>query len=46
MDYAFSEKYGYLTACPTNVGTGLRVSVMVHLPGLAETGNLNKYFIL
>ena len=42
VDYAFSEKYGYLTACPTNVGTGLRVSVMVHLPGLAETGNLNK----
>ena len=42
INYAYSEKYGYLTACPTNVGTGLRVSVMVHLPGLAETGNLNK----
>lgn len=42
IEYAYSEKYGYLTACPTNVGTGLRVSVMVHLPGLAKTGNLNK----
>ena len=42
VNYAYNEKYGYLTACPTNVGTGLRVSVMVHLPGLAETGNLNK----
>ena len=42
LDYAYSEKYGYLTACPTNVGTGARISVMVHLPGLAETGNLNK----
>ena len=42
LNYAYSEKYGYLTACPTNVGTGLRISVMVHLPGLAQTGNLNK----
>ena len=42
VNYAYSEKYGYLTACPTNVGTGLRISVMVHLPGLAQTGNLNK----
>ncbi len=42
VDYAFSKKYGYLTACPTNVGTGVRISVMVHLPGLAQTGNLNK----
>lgn len=42
LDYAFSEKYGYLTACPTNVGTGVRISVMMHLPGLAKTGNLNK----
>jgi protein arginine kinase len=32
--FAFSERYGYLTACPTNVGTGLRASVMLHLPGL------------
>lgn len=42
LEYSYSEKYGYLTACPTNVGTGVRISVMVHLPGLAETGNLNK----
>ncbi|SFR09375.1 protein arginine kinase [Desulfoscipio geothermicus] len=34
LDYAFSSKYGYLTACPTNAGTGLRASVMLHLPGL------------
>lgn len=42
LPYAYSEKYGYLTACPTNVGTGVRISVMVHLPGLSKTGNLNK----
>lgn len=42
LSYAYSEKYGYLTACPTNVGTGMRVSVMVHLPGLKYTENLNK----
>lgn len=35
VSYAFHPKFGYLTACPTNVGTGLRVSVMMHLPGLA-----------
>lgn len=34
LDYAFSHKIGYLTACPTNVGTGLRVSVLLHLSGL------------
>jgi protein arginine kinase len=34
LDLAYKERFGYLTACPTNVGTGLRVSVMVHLPGL------------
>ncbi|MGI6359291.1 MAG: protein arginine kinase [Bacillota bacterium] len=34
LDYAFDQKHGYLTACPTNAGTGLRASVMVHLPGL------------
>lgn len=42
INYAYSYKYGYLTACPTNVGTGLRISAMVHLPGLAQTGNLEK----
>lgn len=34
LDYAFDERLGYLTACPTNVGTGMRASVMLHLPGL------------
>jgi len=34
VEYAFSDKLGYLTACPSNVGTGLRASVMVHLAGL------------
>lgn len=38
LDFAFDEQYGYLTACPTNVGTGLRASVMMHLPGLVMTG--------
>lgn len=42
LPYAYNERYGFLTACPTNVGTGLRVSVMVHLPGLARTGNIRK----
>lgn len=34
LNYSFSNKYGYLTACPTNLGTGMRVSIFVHLPGL------------
>ncbi len=42
LHYASHEKYGYLTACPTNVGTGMRASVMVHLPALTMTGNINK----
>lgn len=42
LDYAFSTKYGFLTTCPTNVGTGLKVSVMVHLPALTATGNIHK----
>jgi protein arginine kinase len=36
--YAFHERFGYLTACPTNAGTGLRASVMMHLPALVSTG--------
>lgn len=40
--YAFSKQYGYLTACPSNVGTGLRASVMVHIPALAMTGKLQR----
>jgi len=35
IHYAFSGRFGFLTACPSNTGTGLRVSVMLHLPGLA-----------
>ncbi|MFO0831191.1 MAG: protein arginine kinase [Phycisphaerales bacterium] len=42
LDYAFSERLGYLTACPTNVGTGLRMGVMLHLPGLRLTGEIEK----
>jgi len=42
LDYAFSSKLGYLTACATNVGCGLRVSVMLHLPGLKLTGEIEK----
>ena len=42
VNYAYNEKYGFLTACPTNAGTGIRASVMVHLPGLARTGNIRK----
>lgn len=42
IDYAFSERFGYLTACPTNLGTGARFSVMLHLPGLATTGEIEK----
>ncbi len=42
INYAYNEKYGYLTSCPTNVGTGLRASVMVHLPALTKTRNIGK----
>jgi protein arginine kinase len=42
LPYAFSEHLGYLTACPTNTGTGLRVSVLVHLPGLVLTGQIAR----
>ncbi len=41
LDYSFDEKFGYMTSCPTNTGTGLRASVMVHLPCLVITGNIN-----
>lgn len=41
-DFAFDEKWGYLTSCPTNVGTGMRASVMVHLPALVITKRVNK----
>lgn len=42
VPYSFDEELGYLTACPTNVGTGLRASVMLHLPGLVMTKQLNR----
>ncbi|SEB18735.1 protein arginine kinase [Thalassobacillus cyri] len=42
INYAFDEKRGYLTACPTNVGTGMRASVMMHLPALAMTQQVNR----
>ena len=42
IPYSFHHQYGYLTACPTNVGTGLKVSVLAHIPALELTGNLRK----
>lgn len=42
LEYAFHSQFGYLTACPTNVGTGIRVSVMLHLPALRLTNELEK----
>lgn len=42
IQYAFAEKHGYLTSCPTNVGTGLRASVMMHIPGLILTQQINR----
>src|SRR5215471_6963724 len=42
--YAFSDEFGYLTACPTNVGTGMRASVMLHLPALEHTKQIEKVF--
>ncbi|MFH1189997.1 MAG: protein arginine kinase [Candidatus Omnitrophota bacterium] len=42
LPYAYSAKWGYLTACPTNSGTGLRGSVMLHLPALVFVGQINR----
>lgn len=42
VEYAYSDLYGYLTTCPTNVGTGLRASVMLHLPALRITGRIGR----
>jgi protein arginine kinase len=44
VTYAFSEDFGYLTACPTNVGTGMRSSVLMHLPALHLTKQIEKVF--
>lgn len=42
FEFAFSEEFGYLTTCPTNVGTGCRLSVLIHLPALVLTGEIEK----
>jgi len=44
LNYAYSSRFGYLTACPTNVGTGMRASVMLHLPALGMTHHIEKVF--
>jgi len=42
LEYAFNTELGYLTACPTNLGTGIRVSAMLHLPGLVLAEQINQ----
>ena len=42
VPYAFHPEFGFLTACPTNVGTGMRASVLIHLPGLVLTKEIGK----
>ncbi len=42
LEYATHEKFGYLTACPTNTGSGMRVSIMLHLPALTKLGYISK----
>jgi protein arginine kinase len=42
LPFAFHTEFGYLTSCPTNVGTGLRASVLIHLPGLVLTKEISK----
>jgi len=44
LEFAFSPEFGFLTACPTNVGTGMRASVMFHLPALVFTKQIDKVF--
>ena len=41
VEYAYHEQLGYLTCCPTNVGTGMRASVMMHLPALTINKQMN-----
>ncbi|MBA5851794.1 protein arginine kinase [Clostridium sp. cel8] len=41
LEYAFDERFGYLTSCPTNLGTGLRASVMLHLPAISFNNQIN-----
>ena len=42
LGFDFNNKFGYLTSCPTNVGTGLRASILIHLPGLVLTGEIEN----
>ncbi len=42
LEFAYDRAFGYLTQCPTNLGTGMRASLMLHLPGLAEAGSLPR----
>ena len=42
LEFAFSRRYGFLTSCPTNLGTGMRASVLIHLPGLVHSKEINK----
>jgi len=42
LQFAFHKRFGYLTACPTNIGTGIRISVMLHLPGLTLTNEIER----
>lgn len=42
LDFAFDERLGYLTQCPTNLGTGMRASLMLHLPALQESGTMGR----
>ncbi len=44
LSFAFSSEWGYLTCCPTNTGTGMRGSVMLHLPALVMTKQINRVF--
>jgi protein arginine kinase len=44
VEYAYHPRFGYLTSCPTNVGTGLRISVMLHLPALVYSKEIEKVF--
>lgn len=42
LGFAFNDRLGYLTACPTNLGTGMRASLLIHLPGLVHSKEINK----
>src|SRR5260370_30756693 len=44
VPYAFTQEFGYLTACPTNVGTGMRASVLLHLPALVMIKHIEQVF--